>query len=85
MSDSFYFWSFGVFEPNGQMGFNFGFFPKFGVFTSFYVMPFFLGFLGIVWFVDLDDLFGYPLDHFSTLCCIGMHVASVILIIFLVE
>ena len=43
VSDSFYFWIFGVFEPKGQMAFNFGIFPKFGVFTSFCV-PYFLKF-----------------------------------------
>ena len=42
--DFVYFWIFGVFEPKGQMGFNFGIFPKFGFFASFCVLPWFLGF-----------------------------------------
>ena len=50
--------------PKGQMGFNFESFPKFGVFTSFCVPPYFLSFLGIMWVVDLDDPFGYQSDHF---------------------
>ena len=44
VSDLIYFWIFRVFVPKGQMGFNFGIFPKFGVFTSFCVPPYFLGF-----------------------------------------
>ena len=40
--DFIYFWIFGVFEPKGQMGFNFGIFLKFGVLTSFCVLPYFL-------------------------------------------
>ena len=42
--DFIYFWIFGVFVPKGQMGFNFNFFPKFGIFTSFCVLPYFLEF-----------------------------------------
>ena len=41
-----YFWIFGVFEPKGQMGFNFGIFLKFGVFASFCVP---LNFLEFSW------------------------------------
>jgi hypothetical protein len=44
VSDSIYFWIFGVFRPKGQMGFNFESFSKFEIFTSFCVPPCFLGF-----------------------------------------
>ena len=44
VSELVYFWIFGVFVSKGQMGFNFGIFPEFGVFTSFCVPPYFLGF-----------------------------------------
>ena len=44
MFNSIYFWIFGVFVPKSQMGFNFVIFSKFGVFTSFCVPPYFLGF-----------------------------------------
>ena len=82
VSDFIYFWIFGVFEPKGQMGFNFEIFPKFEVFTLFCVLPCFLEFLGTMWFVDLDDPFGYSSDHFCTLCCFGMCDASVLSILF---
>ena len=44
MPDFDYFWIFGVFEPKGQMGFNFRIFPKFGVFASFCMPTYFLEF-----------------------------------------
>ena len=44
VSDSIYFWIFGVFRPKGQMGFNFESFSKFGVLTSFCMPPYFLKF-----------------------------------------
>ena len=52
VSDFDYFWIFGVFEPKGQMGFNFGNFPKFGVFASFCVP---LGFLEFSWHLVVRD------------------------------
>ena len=73
------FWIFGVFVPKGQMGFNFESFPKFGVLPRFACHPIFFSFLGTMWFVDLDDPFGYPSDHVCALCYIGMCVASVLL------
>ena len=43
VSNFIYFWIFGVFAPKGQMGFNFKIFPKFRVFISFCMPPYFLG------------------------------------------
>ena len=59
VSDFIYFWIFGVFEPKGQMGFNFEVFQIFGVLPHFVCRLVFLGFLGTMWVVDLDDPFGY--------------------------
>ena len=67
VSDFIYFWIFGVFVPKGQMGFNFEFFSKFEIFTSFCVPPYFFSiFFGTMWVVDLDDPFGYQSDHCFT-------------------
>ena len=64
------------------MGFNFGIFPKFEVLPRFAYHPIFSGFLGTLWFVDLGDPFGYQLDHFCIFWYFGMHVASVLSILF---
>ena len=85
VSDFFYFCIFKVFAPKGQMDFNFEFFQNLGFLPCFACRPIFSSFLGTMWFVDLDDLFGYQSDHFCIFCCIGMHVASVLSILFLVE
>ena len=56
--DFFYFWIFEVFEPKGQMGFNFNFFQNLGFLPHFVCCFVFSSFLGTMWFMDLDDPFG---------------------------
>ena len=46
VSDSIYFWIFGVFRPKGQMGFNFESFSNLGFLPRFACRPVFSGFLG---------------------------------------
>ena len=58
---------------------NLGFLPRFAC------RPIVLGFLGTMWFVDLDHLFRYKSDHFCIFCCIGMRVASIVSILFSVD
>ena len=74
--DFIYFWIFEVFVPKGQMGFNFAIFLNLRFLPHFACHLTFSSFLGTMWVVDLDDLFGYQSDHFCTFmlhwdaCCI---------------
>ena len=66
VSDFNYFWIFGFSVPKGRMGFNFNIFQNLGFLPCFVCHPIFLSFLSTMWVMDLDDLFGYQLDHYYT-------------------
>ena len=66
VSDFIYFMIFGVFEPKGQMGFYFESFQNLGFLPHFACHPIFSYFLGTMWVMDLDDLFGYQSNHYCT-------------------
>ena len=75
MSELVYFWIFEVFVPKGQMGFNFGIFPEFGVFTSFCVPPCFLRFSWHELGRELRQSVWMSVGPLLHLVCIGTRVS----------
>ena len=81
--DFIYFWIFGWFlQPKAKWVLISNFFQNLGFLPHFACYLIFSSFLGTMWVVDLDDLLGYLLNNCCTLCCIGIHVASILLSLF---